>query len=816
MLQNETEKASAKHLQTISSLQLQLEHGQDSFKKLSQRLQDTELELASANKKLLLLEQNSTKEAQGSASQLKDVQTKLEHTRESSRQADEENRATREELRKELHKAESEGKHLREVLRKERDLLEKMMREHSSKESEYTEQRQRFEAQATRREVGMQTRLQSAEKELDALRMTSVPDSKLRSLQEQFNMEREQLQQRLDMALEDVTRAEQHKTISLRSLEQSLANMSTEAEIASSKIRSLEWKLQEAEEFGAGERKARLVAADQLRVFKGERNLQPQSTENKLTKVAEAAMELVGDTSRVFQNIQKQLADTSRDRSDGQPRTALGIVVVNNTVEMTVPGSPAEVCGLINAGDEILAVDGKAVHGSTIMTALRGDDLIGGVVSVMLRKQLSREVLEVHLPRSDIVVVQQRQSIMEDLVLFSAQAVQAAESRQPSVLSDRLDKILAGMKALEQLDITVQYKLCMQVMELRKGFNIGIQKAWQAVKQVDDVHQQAHALQEHTEEALREQLSRRDGHSALENGHTNAHGMAQAAANTSKMHAQVQSLGRETSRLQNEVSAKGMLLAEAKHDAQRLREALLHAEERAIVFEEGQKSMRNTVIDLEEQLADAVSEMIEFPFAVGVGINVQWETTMRDATTRSNLDAQLRQDISGALRIPKNAVSTVCFHRDQGHITAVLKLCSVMPSGGTVQSGLRTAKALATELLGQVADVDSGLRDSPLGALLTHSVLHGPISEMTTTAIRNSWLDAQKDDGWVQDDMVRMREELKRAEARADKASEARQSETEHLRLENLALEFAASQATKEGVLCLSFFLVCVLGGSDD
>jgi len=802
MLQNETEKANVKQLQTVSSLQQQLEHAQESFKKLSQRLQEAELELSSANKKLRLLEENSTRDAGSLSSQLREMQSKMENTRESSRQAEEENRATREDLRKELHKTESEGKHLREVLRKERDLLEKMMREHSAKESEYTEQRQRFEAQATRREMAMQTRLQSAEKELDALRMTSVPESKLRLLQEQFNMERDQLQQRLDMALQDVTRAEQQKTISLRSLEQSLANLSTEAEIASSKIRSLEWKLQEAEETSGCERKARLVAADQLRVFKGAlegRTFQPQSSDIKLTKVAQAAMELVGDTSRVFQSIQKQMADTSRERLDGQPRTALGIVVVENTVEMTVPGSPAEVCGMISAGDEILAVDGKAVQGHGIMSALRGDDLIGGVVSVMVRKQLSKEVLEVHLPRTDIVVVQQRQSIMEDLVQFSAQAVQAGDSHQPGVLGDRLDKILAGMKALEQLDITVQYKLCMQVMELRKGFNLGIQNAWQAVKQVDDAHQQAHALQDHTEQALREQLSKRDGQSALDTGQAHAHGMAHAAANTSNLHAQIQNLGRETSRLQNELSAKAMLLAEAKHDAQRLREALLHSEEKVIVFEEGQRSMRGTVMDLEEQLADAVSEMIQFPYAVAVGINVEWNATMRDGMTRTKLDAQLREDISGALRIPKNAVSTVCYHRDEGHVMAVIKFCSVMPSGGTVESGLRTAKALASQFLEQVEDVGSGLRDGPLGALLKESVLQGPISESTATAIRKSTLDMQTDDGWVQDELVRMGELVKRSEDRARAAVEVGQSETEKLILENLALEQAASLATKEG-----------------
>ena len=83
-----------------------------------------------------------------------------------------------------------------------------------------------------------------------------------------------------------------------------------------------------------------------------------------------------------------------------------------------------------------------------------------------------------------------------------------------------------------------------------------------------------------------------------------------------------------------------------------------------------------------------------------------------------HLDTRILQ-IASALQIPKNALSTVCFHRDaQDHIVAVVKVCSVMPSGGDMESSLRPAKALAVEFIDQISGSSSGLRNDSIGALL--------------------------------------------------------------------------------------------------
>lgn len=790
MMWKELEKNIAQKETTISGLEEQLAHVQESSKMQTALLKETEFELSSIQKQMQLLQDNSRSEKDSLVAQLKEL-------KEMSKQTEDENRAAREQIWNELHKAESESKNLRELLRKERDLLEKVMREQNSKETEYNEQRQRYEAQASRRETALQTRLESTEKELDALRLSSVRDSRLRSLQEQWNNERDLLQTRLDIALEDAARAEQQKKVGLGDLEQTLSRMTTEADISTSKIRSLESKLEEAEESCRSERKMRLVACDQLRVFRGEHSVELQSDDIKLTKVAQAAITLVGDTSRLHQSIQKQMAINSRERLDGQQRTAIGIVVVENTVERIIPGSPAEACGMIVEGDEILAVDGKPVKGSAAVIALRGDDLIGGIVSIQLRKQLTKQVLEVHVPRTDIALMQQRQSIMEELEQFRTQAIQAAQNHSPEVLGDRLQKILEGWKALEELDINVQCKLSMQVMEFRNGLNLAIQNAWQAIKQVDKAHQQAHTLQEQTEEELRELLAKKESRSLDRNE------KAQVSDHSTKLNAQIKALARDKSLLQHDLSAKDMLLAEAKRDIDRLNDELQLAEHKAIVFEEGQKSMRGTVIALEEQLADAVAEIIEFPYVIALGINLEWDANMCDISKRNNFDVTLQEEISRALRIPTNAVGIICYYREAGQVVAVLKLCSVIPKGENMQSGLRMAKELASELAIQVSDSDSLLQSGPMGSLVLQCTLQGPLSESTVKSLSCAFRDSFMEDGMRQDEMLRLHEEMKRVKQSLETRLAESEAAREELRLENGRISQAAKEGAEQGARLL-------------
>ena len=101
---------------------------------------------------------------------------------------------------------------------------------------------------------------------------------------------------------------------------------------------------------------------------------------------------------------------------------------------------------------------------------------------------------------------------------------------------------------------------------------------------MDKSHQQVHALQDQTEEDLREQLAAREGQAAFMNGQEPIDGATKASGTESmqRLHSQIFSLGKEIGVLTNDLNARELLLEDAKRDSIRLREALLEAEEKAV------------------------------------------------------------------------------------------------------------------------------------------------------------------------------------------------------------------------------------------
>lgn len=94
-------------------------------------------------------------------------------------------------------------------------------------------------------------------------------------------------------------------------------------------------------------------------------------------------------TSSVEECIESVEAALPQDsvRADASgPRTALGITLRDTKIDSTVPGSPACMCGLFDHGDELLTVDGVEVDAASAGFALRGNDLVGSVVTLVLKK----------------------------------------------------------------------------------------------------------------------------------------------------------------------------------------------------------------------------------------------------------------------------------------------------------------------------------------------------------------------------------------------------------------------------------------------
>jgi chromosome segregation ATPase len=162
-------------------------------------------------------------------------------------QAENDAKQAREQLREELRKSEAENKSLRDNLRNERDLLEKTMREHSSAVSEALEQRQRIEAAANKREDALTRRCQHAERELDDLRVSSVPETHLRQLRDELKKEKEEVVNALQKAREEAKRSDEHYVSVISRLELRVAEAEGEASQRAARVKVLEQQCRELE-----------------------------------------------------------------------------------------------------------------------------------------------------------------------------------------------------------------------------------------------------------------------------------------------------------------------------------------------------------------------------------------------------------------------------------------------------------------------------------------------------------------------------------------------------------------------------------------
>lgn len=162
-------------------------------------------------------------------------------------QAEGDAKQAREQLREELRKSEAENKSLRDSLRGERDLLEKTMKEHSHAVSEALEQRQRIEAAANKREDALTRRCQHAERELDDLRVSSVPETHLRQLREELKKEKEEVVQALQKAREEAKRSDEHYVAVISRLELRVAEAEGETSQRAARVRVLEQQCRELE-----------------------------------------------------------------------------------------------------------------------------------------------------------------------------------------------------------------------------------------------------------------------------------------------------------------------------------------------------------------------------------------------------------------------------------------------------------------------------------------------------------------------------------------------------------------------------------------
>mmetsp|Transcript_7808 Transcript_7808/g.19518 ORF Transcript_7808/g.19518 Transcript_7808/m.19518 type:complete len:527 (-) Transcript_7808:326-1906(-) len=108
-------------------------------------------------------------------------------------------------------------------------------------------------------------------------------------------------------------------------------------------------------------------------------------------------------------------------------------------IQIIIPGSAAHICDQLGRGDEIIAVDGRRVDESTIVTAVKGRDIVGSKVQLTVRKGGHGQAFNVSLVRGAWGAVERKEALF---ILFE-ELVKLVEKKRAS--HDEIMKVLTKL-----------------------------------------------------------------------------------------------------------------------------------------------------------------------------------------------------------------------------------------------------------------------------------------------------------------------------------------------------------------------------------
>ena len=137
----------------------------------------------------------------------------------------------------------------------------------------------------------------------------------------------------------------------------------------------------------------------------------------------------------------------------GGPSSTLGMVLQGTAVDFMIPGGPSHSDDVLEAGDEILEVDGVVVDSSNIDHALKGSDEIGSMVRLLVRKAEDGKREDVVLKRASLTYIHQMQVFIELM-----DQLKNACKKNPDV-ADLVRRVSSKVKELDAYHLNVEHDL---------------------------------------------------------------------------------------------------------------------------------------------------------------------------------------------------------------------------------------------------------------------------------------------------------------------------------------------------------------------
>jgi len=145
------------------------------------------------------------------------------------------------------------------------------------------------------------------------------------------------------------------------------------------------------------------------------------------------------------------------------PKTTIGILLADRPeaaglpkrcmVHGSVPGSPAYLSGKVKPGDVLVQVDGEDVGPENVVSKMRGNDVTGTRIKLLVERQGRRRPFAVHLIRASREVVDRKKKVFE-LLATLAQAAGASSLQQDAEQDNSAAalhrKMIAQIRELER------------------------------------------------------------------------------------------------------------------------------------------------------------------------------------------------------------------------------------------------------------------------------------------------------------------------------------------------------------------------------
>ena len=145
-------------------------------------------------------------------------------------------------------------------------------------------------------------------------------------------------------------------------------------------------------------------------------------------------------------------------------------------IQFVIPGSSAHICGLLNRGDEIIAVNGQTASEQDIVRQVRGTDIVGSKVVLTVRKGGFGQEFDVSLVRGAWGAVERKEKLF---ILFDDLHKLIRTDASKENLEKQLNMVVQEAKEYEKYRAISEMTIHDRLHDLQTEMHRLVKEAWE-------------------------------------------------------------------------------------------------------------------------------------------------------------------------------------------------------------------------------------------------------------------------------------------------------------------------------------------------